>query len=81
MSRKIRVPWKELRELAEALLDGGVKAEDVTDEIAAAADALVDWSDVLPAPAGALAEAADGPVARLVAGVVVRAVQRRRKAA
>jgi hypothetical protein len=80
MPRKIRLPWTELRDLAVVLLDSGVQPEDVVDEIAAAADALVDWTDILPAPVGAIVEAADRPVAVAAARLIVKAVRRKKAA-
>lgn len=73
------VPLPEARELAEALLAKGVSFDDVVDEISALLDALVDWTVVLPAPAGAVAEIVDGPICKALAKLIVRAVERKKR--
>lgn len=65
------LPLGELLELARRLLAAGVPRETVIDELVVFADSLVDWRTVVRGLGGELLEAADGPLARAVIGVIV----------
>lgn len=74
------LPLDELLELARKLLQAGVSRDVVIDELVALADSLVDWRTIVRGLGGELLEAADGPVARAVIGVVVVLAERLPKA-
>jgi hypothetical protein len=77
--RQLHLPT--LRELADELLEGDAtpdRIEEVTEDVAAAIDALVDWSRVLPVPAGIVVELVDRPLyCRPIARMVVRMALRK----
>lgn len=74
------LPLDELLELARKLLGAGVSRDVVIDELVALADRLVDWRTIVRGLGGELLEAADGPVARAVIGVIVVLAERLPKA-
>jgi hypothetical protein len=75
-----QLPLEELQDLASELFGRGFGKAQVLDELVAIGDALVDWSKVIRGPAGAIAEAGDGPLLRAFLRVVVGAVARRKAA-
>lgn len=77
-----QLPISELAELAAELFGRGAASGQVLDALVKVADGLVDWSKVIPGPAGVAVEAFDAVLLRKVLKVVVaQASIRHRKAA
>ena len=67
-----------LRDIAEHLLDAGHDRKKVVDDIVAAIDAAIPFAVLVPGAIGTLLESVDGPLARMVANLIVGAVEKAR---
>ena len=60
MSIKLDIlPWQDILDLADTLLEKGVSEEDTINQIAEILDQIVDFSLIFPTPAGKALEAVD----------------------
>lgn len=60
MSIKLDVlPWEDILDLADTLLERGVSEEETINQIAEILDQIVDFSIIFPTPAGKALEAVD----------------------
>ena len=60
MSIKLDVlPWEDILDLADVLLEKGIKEDEVVDQIAQMLDQLIDFRIVFPNPVGAALEELD----------------------
>ncbi len=76
-----QIPVDDVKALAAELLARGTPRAEVVDHLAAFVDDLVDWSKVVKGPAGFFLEASDGPLLKLVVGVIVGQVEHARASA
>jgi hypothetical protein len=65
------IPWAEVQDLADELIEGGLSEDEALDAIAEFLDKLVDFSDFVPAPIGGVVEIVDRPVIRAALGLVL----------
>lgn len=73
------LPQRKLATLADELLSGGASPADAAEALAAVIDAAIDWTAIIPGVVGSILETADGPILRLVAGIIVGAAVKRGK--
>jgi hypothetical protein len=65
------IPWAEVQELADELVEGGLSEDETLDAIAEFLDRLVDLADFIPAPVGGVVEIVDRPIIRAALGLVL----------
>lgn len=65
------IPWDEVLDLADELMDGGMDKDEALDEIASILDTIIPADALVPGPGGALLEIVDGTIIRAALGVVV----------
>ena len=53
------LPWEDILDLADVLLEKGVKEDEVVDQIAEILDQLIDFKMIFPNPVGAALESID----------------------
>lgn len=66
------LPWGELRDAYDALLSQGHEPGDAAATVARLVDDFVDWQQIAPGAAGAVLEAIDRPLVRLVVSLGLR---------
>lgn len=71
------VPDAKLAKLADDLLSAGHTPAEVAEDIAAVLDAAIDFSALIPGAVGSILETVDGPIVKLVAGIIVAAARKR----
>lgn len=69
------IPLDHVRTLAREALRKGVTVEDLTDELVALIDDLVDWRAILGEPWGSVLDSVDGPALRALVSLIVHQVQ------
>jgi hypothetical protein len=65
----------KLLAIGRELLKAGLPVDQVAEELAALADDLVDWRTKLPTPFGEQLEKYDGPLIKLLLGLIVRKLE------
>lgn len=53
------LPWEDILDLADVLLEKGVKEDEVVDQIAEMLDQMIDFSILFPTPVGKAIEVVD----------------------
>lgn len=84
MSKEVRatikalklVPWKEVQELLDAMINDGVPDKDAVDAVVDLLDELMP-AHLLPAPFGTVAELLDGPLARAALNIALRIAKKK----
>lgn len=69
------LPWDDLREIAKGLLEQASSQEEIDEaaaELAAIADAAMDWERVRIGIAGKILEQYDGPIARALLRIAIK---------
>lgn len=60
MSMRLDIlPWEDILDLADVLLEKGVSEEEVVNQIAEILDQIIDFGAIFPTPAGKALEAVD----------------------
>jgi len=55
-----KLPWKEILDMADLLLEKGIPEEEVIDQLSSLLDELIDFNAIVKNPMGAAIEAIDG---------------------